>query len=163
MSYHVAPTPYAVFSSSQTQNISNAANAQAVTLNTTGTAKGISVVSNSRITLPQVGNYALAFSAIGHNAASSSAKSMNVFLRKNGTTAVANSSTIVAVAKDNPTTIAATFDVECTTSGDYYELMLVGENTDCQILATAAQAAVPGVSPAQPACPSIVVAVWQIN
>ena len=163
MSYHVPPAPFATFSSSSTHSIADITLAQAVTYNTTAVAKGITLVSNSRITLPQVGNYALAFSAIGHNAATSSAKTMNIFLRKNGSGSVANSSTIVAVAKDNPTTIAATFDVECTTAGDYYELMLVGQTTDCQILATAAQAAVPLVSPAQPACPSIVVAVWQIN
>lgn len=162
MSYHVSPAPYAVFSSTLTQTVANAAAAQAISYNTTDVAKGISLSLTSRFVLPQVGNYALTFSAIGHNAAASSAKWMNIFLRKNGTN-VDNSSTIVAVSKDLPTAVVATFDIACTTVGDYYELVLAGENTDCQILATAAQAAVPGVSPAMPACPSIVVALWQIN
>jgi hypothetical protein len=125
-------------------------------------AKGISLVSNTQITLPQVGNYALSFSAIGHNSGSASAKWLNIWLRKNGSD-VANSSSIVATVKDNPTTVVATFDISCTTPGDYYELMLAGQDTGAQILATAAQAAVPLTSPAMPACPSIVVAVWQIN
>lgn len=162
MSHHVSPSPFATFSSSQTQSIANIANAQAVTYNTTGTAKGITLVSSSRITLPQVGNYALSFSAIGNHNGSSSPKWFNIWLRKNGND-VDNSSTIVTLVKQQPLTIVATFDLACTTAGDYYELYIAGEETDCQILATPAQAAVPATSPAMPACPSVVVAVWQIN
>lgn len=162
MSYHVAPSPHGTFASSATQSVLNAANAQAITYNLTLDSDGISVVSNSRIQLPQVGNYCLTFSAIGHNSGSASAKWFNIFLRKNGLV-VDNSSTIVATKKDEPVTVVATFDVACTTAGDYYELMMAGEDTGSQILATGAQAAVPGVSPAMPACPSIIVAVWQIS
>lgn len=162
MSYHVSPAPYATFSSSQTQAIANAANAQAATFNTTGIAKGIVLVSNTRITFPQPGNYAITFSAIGEHSGSSSPKWFNIFLRKNGT-AIANSSTIVTLVKQQPLAIVATFDFTCTLVGDYCEIMLAGEQTDCQITATPAQAAVPGVSPAMPASPSIIVAAWQIN
>ena len=162
MSFHVAPAPFATFLSSATQKIANAANSQAVTYNLTGIAKGISLVSGSRIVLPQVGNYALSFSAIGHHAQSNSSKWLNIFLKKNNNI-VDNSSTIVGVAKGSPTTVVATFDVACTTAGDYYEICMAGQDTDCEILATAAQDAVPGVSPAMPTCPSIIVAAWQIN
>lgn len=162
MSYHVAPAPYASFSSSQTQAVANVANAQSITYNTTGVSKGITLVSGSRITLPQPGNYALSFSAVGHNPGASSSKWMNIFLSKNGSD-VANSSTIVAVVKDQPATVVATLDISCSNPGDYYELKLAGESTDCEILATPAQAAVPLTSPAMPACPSIIVVVWQIN
>lgn len=162
MSYHTSPGPHATFSSSQTQSIANAANAQAITYNTTLDASGITLVSNSRITLPQVGNYCFTFSAIGHNSGSSNAKWLNIWFRKNGND-VENSSTIVGTSKDAPTTIVVTFDLECTTVGDYFELWMAGQDTTAGILATAAQTAVPGVSPAQPACPSIVIAVWQIS
>lgn len=162
MSYHVPPVPSATFSSSSTQSIANAANAQAITYNITTDAKGITLASNSRITLPQVGTYCLTFSAIGHNSGSASAKWFNIWLRKNGSD-VANTSTLVTTAKDAPATVVATFSVSATTAGDYYELWMAGEDTGSQILATAAQAAVPATSPAMPACPSIVVAVWQIN
>jgi len=163
MSYHVSPVPFATFASSATQSVANAANAQSLTYNLDLGSKGITKVSNSRIVLPQVGNYCFTFSAIGHNSGSASAKWFNLFLRKNGTGSVDNSSTIVATSKDNPTTVVATFNIECTTAGDYYELMMAGQDTGAQVLATAAQAAVPGVSPAMPACPSILVAVWQID
>ena len=162
MSFHVPPSPFATFSSSQTQAISNKANAQAVTYNITSVNKGISLVGGTKITLPQAGNYALSFSAIGHNSGSSNTRWVNLFLKKNNVT-VDNSSTIVTLSKQVPQTIVATFDIACTTAGDYYELFFAGENTDCEILATPAQAAVPLTSPAMPACPSIIVAVWQIN
>lgn len=162
MSYHTAPGPHATFSSSATQSVANAANAQAITYNTVLDAQGITLSSSSRIILPQVGTYCLTFSAIGHNSGSANAKWLNIFLKKNGNT-VDNSSTIVGTAKDAPTTVVATFDVICSTAGDYYELWMAGEDTGSQILATAAQAAVPLTSPAMPACPSIIVAVWQIS
>ena len=162
MSYHVAPAPYATFASSATQTVASAASAQAITYNLDLGSKGIANISSSRIQLPQVGNYALSFSAIGHNNGSANAKWLNIFLKKNGNI-VDNSSTIVNVSQSAVTTVVATFNVECATSGDYYELFLAGEDTGTQIQATAAQAAVPGVSPAMPACPSIIVAVWQID
>lgn len=162
MSYHVTPNPYAVFSSSQTQTIANKAAAQAITYNTTGVAKGITLVANTKITLPQVGNYALSFSAIGIDSTSNSGNNLSIWLRKNGSD-VDNSNTIVLVKKSAPTTVVATFDIACTTIGDYYELIMAGQDVTVEILATPAQVAVPLVSPAQPACPSIVVAIWQIN
>lgn len=162
MSYHVPPAPFATFYSSQTQAVADAAASQAITYNITAVNKGITLVANTKITLPQVGNYALSFSAIGHNDGSSNTRWMNIFLKKNGNL-YDNSSTIVTLSKQVPATIVATFDVECLTAGDYYEIFLAGEATDCEILATPAQAAVPATSPAMPACPSIVVAVWQIN
>ena len=162
MSYHVSPAPYATFASSSTQTVASAAAAQAITYNLDLGSKGIAKVSSSQIQLPQVGNYALSFSAIGRNSGSANAKWMNIFLKKNGNT-VDNSSTIVNVSQNIVTTVVATFNVACTTAGDYYELFLAGEDNSTQIYATAAQAAVVGVSPAMPACPSIVVAVWQID
>lgn len=162
MSFHVSPAPFSVFYSSQTQKISNAANSQSITYNLTGVDKGITLAAGSRITLPQVGNYALSFSAIGHHAQSSSLKWLNIFLKKNNNI-VSNSSSIVSVVKGGPATVVATFDIACTTVGDYYELCMAGQDTDCEILATPAQAAVPSVSPEMPACPSIIVTAWQIN
>lgn len=162
MSHHTPPGPHATFSSTQTQTVLNAANSQAITYDTTLNAAGITLNSNTQIVLPQIGNYCFTFSVIGHNSGSASAKWLNIFFKKNGNL-VANSSTIVATVKDEPVTVVATFDLDCTTIGDYYELFMAGQDNSTQILATGAQAAVPGVSPAMPACPSVVIAVWQIN
>lgn len=162
MSFHVPPAPHATYSSTLTQSISNAANAQAITYDTTLDAQGITLLDGTKFVLPQVGTYCLTFSAIGHNSGSNNPKWLNIFLKKNGSD-LANSSTIVGTSKDAPTTVVATFDVLCTTIGDYYELWLAGEDTGSEILATNAQSAVPNVSPAQPACPSIIAVLWQIS
>lgn len=158
----VATLPRGTFASSQTQSVANIANAQAITLNQSIDNIGITVVNNSKITLPDTGPYVLSFSAIGHNPGTSSGKWLNIFMKKNGNI-VDSSSTIVTLIKDNPVTVVATFVVECTVAGDYFEFFLAGETTSCQILATAAQAAVPSVSPAMPACPSIIVAAWKVR
>lgn len=162
MSYHVTPAPYATFSSSASQYVADAASSQAITYNTTSLAKGITLVANTKIVLPQVGNYAISFSAIGNNKGVSSTKWLNLFLKKNGNI-VDNSSTIVIVTKQTPNTVVATFDAACTTAGDFFEIFMAGETTDCGILATAAQPVVPLTSPEMPACPSIVTVVWQIS
>lgn len=162
MSFHVSPAPFSTFYSSQTQAVANPTAAQAITYNITGANKGIALIDGSKIALTQRGNYALSFSAVAINDGSSSQRVVNIFLKKNGNT-VDNSSTIVVLAKQISNTIVATFDLPCTTPGDYYELFLAGENTDVKILATAANAASWTNCPNMPACPSIVVAVWQIN
>lgn len=158
----VASLPRGTFASSQTQSIANIANAQAITFDQSIDNTGITVVANTKITVQNTGTFVLSLSAIAHNPGSSSPKYVNIFMKKNGTT-VDNSSTIVDVVKDQPLTLAVTFVVEATAATDYWEFFLAGETTSCQILATAAQAAVPNVSPAQPACPSIIVAAWQVR
>ena len=158
----VSTLPRGTFASTATQTIADIANAQAVTYNLSIDNVGITVVANSKLTVQNTGTFGLAISAIAHNSGASSAKYVNIFLKKNGTT-VDNSSTIVNVVKDQPTTLSVTFVLEATLSTDYWELFLAGETTSCGILATPAQAAVPLTSPAQPACPSVVVAMWQIR
>lgn len=152
--------PRGTFGSTTTQTVTNIANSQALTYDLSIDNVGITVVANTKLTVQNTGSFVISFSAIAHNSGSSSPKYVNIFLKKNGTT-VDNSSTIVNVVKDQPTATAATFVVEATAATDYWELFLAGETTTCGVLATAAQAAVPGVSPAQPACPSIIVAMWQ--
>lgn len=154
------PLPRGTFSSSATQSIADKTLAQAITYDLSIDNIGITVVNNSKLTVQNTGTFVISFSAIGHNSSSSSAKWLNIFMKKNGTT-VDNSSTIVSCSKDLPTTVVATFVVEATASTDYWELFLAGETTGCQLLATPAQAAVPGTSPAMPACPSIIVAMWE--
>lgn len=155
-----AALPRGTFIRTTTQNIASPENAEAITYDLSIDNVSITVVDGSKITVQNTGSFVLSFSAIGHNAGSSSAKWLNIFLKKNGSV-VADSSTIVAVSKDNPTTVVATFVLEATAPTDYWELFLAGQDTNCEILATPAQAVVPGVSPAMPRCPSIIVAMWQ--
>ena len=154
MSYHVNPGPNATFADSTTQTVANASLAQVITLDTTIVAKGISLVGGTKITFRQVGDYYLSYSAIGH-AATGSNKDISIFLKYNGNP-VANSTTITSCTSGNPQINAAYFILPVAADGDYYELWMAGETTSCQILATPA-----GGTPSIPACPSIIVSLFQ--
>jgi len=164
MSFHIAPNPHATFVSTQDQVIANPTLAQVVTFNTTINANGITLAGGTKVTLPQIGNYSFAVSAVVDNPGQASAKKASMWFRKNDVD-VPYSNTYLSVGKDNPTVLAVVFNLECTTVGDYYELWWSGEVNTVQLDAFAA---VPGTvpatfPPAQPASPSIVLAVCQIG
>lgn len=154
MSHHVNPGPNATFLSTQTQQIADVGQAQAITLNTTVVAKGISVVDNTKITFRQKGDYYVAYSAIGH-ATSGSNKDLSIFLKYNGNPVTASTTTI-SCTSGNPQVNAASFVLPVAADGDYYEFWMAGETANIEILATAA-----GGTPSIPACPSIIVSVFQ--
>jgi len=154
MSHHVNPGPNGTFLSTQTQTIADAAQAQAITFNTTVVGNGISVVDNTKITFRQRGDYYVYYSAIGH-AVSGSNKDINIFLKYNGSP-VANSTTISSCTSGNPQLNTAAFVLPVAADGDYYEFWMSGETTQVEILAVAA-----GGTPSIPACPSIIVSAFQ--
>ena len=161
MSYHIAPNPHATFSSSVDQTIANPVLAQVVTFNTTIAANGITLVGGSQIVLPQVGNYSFSVSAVAAATASSNAKQVSMWFRKNGLD-VADSNTYLTVNKD-PTIIAVVLDLPCTTAGDYYEIWWSGETTAVKLDAVAAVSGSVTFPPNQPASPSIILTVGQIG
>lgn len=154
MSHHVNPGPNATILDTTTQTIADATQAQVITLNTTVVGKGISVVGGTKITFRQKGDYYLTYSAIGH-AATGSNKDLSIFLKYNGNP-VSNSTTTIACASGNPQVNAASFVLPVAADGDYYELWMAGETNQVQILATAA-----GGTPSIPACPSVVISIFQ--
>ena len=163
MSFHIPPNPHATIASSIDQSIANVALAQVITFDTTIAANGITLVSGSRITLPQPGNYSFAVSAVAAAVGAANAKQVSMWFRKNGTD-VANSNTYLTVNKD-PTIIAVVLDLPCTVAGDWYEIWWSGETTGVKMDAVAA---VPGTlpatfPPAQPASPSIILTIGQIG
>lgn len=162
MSYHMPPNPHATYSSSVDQNIANPVNAQVVTFNTTINQNGITLVDNTKITLPQVGNYSFSLSAIAANAGAANTQQVSIWFRKNGSD-VANSNSYLSVSKNVPTLIAVVLDLPCTTAGDYYELWWSGESTDVKLDSVAAVTGSATFPPNQPASPSIIVTVGQIG
>lgn len=161
MSYHIAPNPHATFSSSQDQSIVNAANAQVVTFDTTINTNGITLVNNTKITLPQRGNYLFSISAVAFCTAGADQEA-SIWFRKNGND-VANSNTYLTVPKNNSMIIAVAFDLPCTTPGDYYELWWSGQSTSVRLDAVPAVTGSSTFPPNQPASPSIVITVGQIG
>lgn len=156
------PNPHATFSSSVDQPIVNPVLAQVVTFNTTINANGITLVGNTKITLPQVGNYSFSVSAVAAATGAANAKQLSMWFRKNDSD-VANSNTYLSVSKDVPTVLAVVLDLPCTTAGDYYELWWSGETTDVKLDAVAAISGSATFPPNQPASPSIILTVGQIG
>jgi len=160
MTYRIGPTPHIMVYDTTTQTIAATNTAQVITFNTTDGTAGISLVTfggkASRITLPAVGTYFFAVSAVIQAVGAN--KVLSIWFRKNGSDVVASNTKVVAL-NNEPTTLAVNINLDCTTAGDYYELWMAGTDTSAGIYATAATAG----PPAEPAVPSIIVSVMQVS
>lgn len=163
MSYTTSITPRGEFISTSSQYVADTTVAQAVTYNSTS-LHGIGTDEASpstQIILPSIGDYRLTFSAMCYTE-SNGEETIDIWLRKNGTTNVPNSSTRVDIPKQGAFAVmAASFVVSSTASTDYYELMMCGSsNADSTgIAVTAASVA----DPVRPVAPSMVVAISKIS
>lgn len=155
MAYRIGPTPHIMVYDTTTQTIAATNAAQVVTFNMTDGTAGISLASSSRLTLPSVGTYFFAVSAVVQAVGAN--KVLSLWFRKNGVDVVASNTKVVAL-NGEPTTLAVNINLDCTTPGDYYELWMAGTATSAGIYATAATAG----PPAEPAVPSIIVSVMQV-
>jgi hypothetical protein len=130
---------------------------QAMTLNSTDWATGITLESNSHIKFTNTGKYNIAFSAQMHQ--TSSAGIVNVWLNKNGTP-VANTNTRFDIAANNPYMVAAWNFFVSATAGDYYELVWSSNDNHTVLEAVDAQGS--GAT-LHPAVPSLIVTVNQVG
>lgn len=159
--------PYNQLSSDQSQTAASVANAYAVTLNTNEFPDGISIVSNSRITFAKKGIYNIAYSIQFKNT-NNSAEDIDIWLRRNGTD-VANSNSRFGIparkSSGNPSHLIAVTPimVNVTADNQYFEIMWRVSNTGISIEAFAAVTASPGVTPAIPATPSVIVGVTHVS
>ena len=159
MSYKISPNPSAMYSdSTATENVVSITAGQVLTFDTTEYAKGITLVSNSRITLPSTGDYAIALSAVGTKTAGGSAN-LDFWLRLNGTTNVDRSNTRGTVTNGTYQIIAVVVNLIVATAGDYYEWMMCGDATTAALVTVAASAS----NPTRPAAPNSIVSVWKIS
>lgn len=145
---------YGSFYSTQNQSLAKDATG-AVTLNNTDFSNGISIVSNSRVTIANAGKYNIAFSTQLHNnGGGGSGTTVNIWLAKNGT-AIADTNTRVSVNTNSPYVVAAWNFFVNASANDYYELMWSPDNTQIQIDYQAANT--------YPAIPSVILTVNQIG
>jgi hypothetical protein len=107
-----------------------------ITFDTDVHHKFIDRTSSSRFTITKRGSYLISFSGVTTGVIN---ERIEVWLRENGTDV-----------------IAVTF-IEHLNPGDYFEFWTWGSNTSNKWDYTAAAAANPGVTPARPACPSIII------
>jgi hypothetical protein len=160
-------TPYNQLSSDQDQTAASVAVAYAITLNTDEFPNGISVVSNSRITFAQQGIYNVAYSIQFKNTTNDQ-QDIDIWLRYNGTD-IANSNSRFTIparksAGDPSHLIAVTpIMVDIPADNGYIEIMWRVENTSVSIEHFPAVTASPGVTPAIPATPSVIVGVTHVS
>jgi hypothetical protein len=160
-------TPYNQLSSDQDQTAASVAVAYAITLNTDEFPNGISVVSNSRITFAQQGIYNVAYSIQFKNTTNDQ-QDIDIWLRYNGTD-IANSNSRFTIparksAGDPSHLIAVTpIMVDIPADNGYIEIMWRVENTSVSIEHFPAVTASPGVTPAIPATPSVIIGITHVS
>ena len=130
---------------------------QAMTLNNTDWATGVTLESNSHIKMTNAGKYNIAFSAQLHQTSSSGIT--NIWLAKNGT-AISNSNTKVAITANNPYFVAAWNLFVDANANDYYELMW---SSDSPHTVLEYEAATGSGATLHPAVPSVILTVNQVG
>jgi hypothetical protein len=159
--------PYNQLMSDQDQTAASVANAYAITLNINEFPNGISVVSNSRITFAKEGIYNVAYSIQLKNT-DNSAHDVDIWLRKNGTDIPSSNSRFSLPARkssgDPSHLIAVTpVMVDITADNQYVEIMWRVSSTTVSIEHFPAVVASPGVTPAIPATPSVIVGITHVS
>jgi hypothetical protein len=147
--------PYGAFQDSTDQTAANTTTAYPVTFNTTDFSNGVTIASNSRITVADSGIWNLQFSIQFTNTTNAS-QDVDVWFRVNGTNA-ANSNSRFGFAPrkgvgDPFHTIAAMNYFLSLNATDYVEIMWRTTDIGVQIEQYAA-----GTSPTRPAVPSAIV------
>ena len=127
----------------------------AFTYNNTDLSNGVSIVSNSQITLASAGKYNIQFSAQFHHiGGGGSGETVNIWLAKNGS-AVADSNTKLTITSSTKYSVAAwNFFVDAS-AGNYFEIIWSTDNANIVIEHEPA-----GV---HPAIPSVILTVNQIG
>jgi hypothetical protein len=139
------------FNSTVTQS-GSAAVSQSMTFNNTDIANGISIVSNSRITIANSGTYNIQFSA--QLLAPTGADTVYIWLKKNGTN-VSNTGTKLVLA-NNEATVAAWNFVVPANAADYFELCWQNVGGHTQLLTEVASGNIPAI-------PSVIITVTQVE
>jgi hypothetical protein len=144
------------FYDTSTQTLT-ANNSASITLNTPVINDGITVVSNSRLTVTRTGIYNLQFSAQLVTTVGGSPE-VSIWLRKNGSN-VTYSGTNISIQNQNSKYVAAWNFVESLNAGDYLELIwYVYGGASAQLLAET-----PSVSNGGVGVPSVIVTITQVK
>jgi hypothetical protein len=134
-------------------NQSGSANvSQSMAFEVTDISKGVSIASNSRITLANSGTYNIQFSA--QILADSGADDVYIWLKKNGTNVSASAGHVVLA--NNEELIAAWNYVVDAVANDYYEIAWQSTNGDALLLAENATGNIPSI-------PSVILTVTQVR
>lgn len=154
---------YGVFSDTATKTPAAVYTPYAITFNTTDFANGFSRgTPTSRIVASASGLYNFQFS-VQLSSGSSSAKKVWIWPRINGVD-VPNSNSEVSISANGEAQVASWNWALSLNANDYFEIMYAVDDTNIQIVATAAQTGATGTATfARPAVPSIILTVTQVQ
>jgi len=160
-------TPYNQLISNTDQAAGSLGTAYAITYDTTDFPDGITITSGSRITFADTGVYNITYSIQFEND-NNSTETVDIWLRYKGTDIAGTNSRFSLPPRKSlgvPSTLIAVtpimVDVEA--DGDYVEIMWHPSDLAVTIEHYNAVAASPGVTPAIPATPSVIVGVTFIS
>jgi len=151
---------YGSFYNTTDQPLSSTTSAQAVNLNSTAEASGVSITNSSEIRFTYAGTYSITFSMQLTNIGNSIAKAI-VWLKKNGIDIADSSSEIDLQARKNSTEpnrqILTVNYVMTLAANDYLQVFFAGDSLDLKIETLPA-----GTSPVSPQVPSIILTATQV-
>jgi len=152
--------PYGAFQDDTDQSATTTVDAYAMSFSTTDFSNGVSVVSNSQITVSSPGVYNLQFSAQFTNS-DSQIQDVDIWFRKNGTN-IPNSNSKFSVNErhgsiDGNLIAALNFFVDLD-SGDYVEIMWAVTSISVTLQHLPTQ-----TSPDRPATPSIIATIQMVS
>jgi len=154
------PLNYGAFQDSNTQTnagaIADPVTGNVMLLRTTDYSNGVSIVSNSRITVATAGVYNIQFSSQFSRAGGTGFSLVDVWLSKNGTI-VTGSNGQVNVPNSGGKNIAAWNYVVTANSGDYFQLNWYSTDINVEMFYAAV-----GTNPARPTTPSVILTVTQV-
>lgn len=154
------PVPYGAFQDTTDQTAASTTAAYPITLNTTDYSAGVSVVSNSQITVRTGGVYNIQFSIQFANG-NVAIQDVDIWFRKNGTD-VAGSNSKFSVPNSHGGTdghlIAALNFYLQLAAGDYVQIMWATTSTDVSLEQIPAQ-----TTPTRPSTPSAIVTVNKVD
>ena len=139
-----------------TSQSGSANTAYAVKHNNTDFSSGVSIVSNTRITMAEAGIYTI-ISTQQFVHTQGSTVTITGWLRKNGTD-VPNSATDLQLKGNSAKDLYAINYFVSASAGDYYELIWSATDSDTEIQYTAAR-----TSPTRPAVPSVITTVNRVG
>ena len=150
---------YGSFFSTVTQSAITINTPIAMTFNTEYFSSGVSVVSNSQITVNTDGIYNLQFSAQLDRISTSGVDKIDIWFRRQGID-VPNTNTSVTISGSaNQAKVVASWNIYLQlTAGQYVELMYSVSDLQIKLLAQAENLVVP-----HPATPSVIVTIEKIN
>jgi len=151
--------PYGAFQDSTDQVAANTTTAYPMTFNSTDYSNGVSVVSNSRLTVKSYGIYNIQFSVQLVNT-DSSIHDMDIWFRKNGTNVPASNSRYSVPNShggvDGHTIAALNYYIELN-ANDYVEIMWATDDTAVSI-----QQLPTRTSPDTPSTPSVIATIQYV-